>query len=69
MALSGMRKLSILREPPPSRKSIHTQILGWNPEVIKQVINEELDRDGQVLFLHNRVQSLDGTAGELIRLV
>jgi transcription-repair coupling factor (superfamily II helicase) len=69
MALSGMRKLSILREPPPSRKSINTQILGWNPEVIKQVINEELDRDGQVLFLHNRVQSLDGTAGELIRLV
>jgi transcription-repair coupling factor (superfamily II helicase) len=69
MALSGMRKLSILREPPPSRKSIHTQILGWNPEVIKQVINEELSRDGQVLFLHNRVQSLDGTAGELIRLV
>jgi transcription-repair coupling factor (superfamily II helicase) len=69
MALSGMRKLSILREPPPSRKSIHTQILGWNPEIIKQVITEELSRDGQVLFLHNRVQSLDGTAAELIRIV
>jgi transcription-repair coupling factor len=69
MALSWMRKLSILREPPPSRKSIHTQILGWNPEVIKQVIHEELSRDGQVLFLHNRVQSLDGTAAELIRLI
>ena len=68
MALGGMRTLSVLRDPPPSRKPIHTQILAWNTGIIAKAILDELDRDGQVLFLHNRVTSLEGTAAELMRV-
>ena len=63
-----MRTLSVLRDPPPSRKAINTQILAWNSGIIVEAITRELERNGQVLFLHNRVTSLAGTAEELVRM-
>jgi transcription-repair coupling factor len=65
LALSGMRQLCMLTTPPPSRKSIITRVIGWNEAAIRSAIEAELERDGQVIFLHNRVASLQGVANEL----
>lgn len=69
LALSGMRQLCMLTTPPPSRKSIVTRVIGWNETAIRSAIDTELERGGQVIFLHNRVASLQGIANELRGIV
>lgn len=59
MALSGVRDLSIIETPPPGRLAIRTQVLRFNPEVIREAIVRELGRGGQVFFVHNRVQTIE----------
>lgn len=58
LSLSGLKKLSILTTPPPNKKPIQTQVIKWNEHTLREVITRELDRGGQVIFLHNRVASL-----------
>lgn len=69
MALSGMKKISLLTTPPPGKKPIHTIVAKWNEEFVKETIDRELERGGQVIFLHNRIASLEGIAKELRRIV
>lgn len=57
-SLMAARDLSILRTAPPNRQAIHTEIRIFNPELIRDSIYHEVDRGGQVFFVHNRVKAL-----------
>jgi transcription-repair coupling factor (superfamily II helicase) len=69
LSLSGLRDLALLQTPPRDRMPIITHVLPWMDEVLEDAIRRELDRGGQVFFVHNRVQSIDGAAGHVRRLV
>jgi transcription-repair coupling factor (superfamily II helicase) len=58
-ALSGMRELSIIESPPTGRLPITTHVGPYEDSVVKEAIQKELDRKGQVFYVHNRVQSLN----------
>ncbi len=58
MSLSGVRDLSLIETAPLDRLPVETVVTGFNRAVIKEAIDRELDRGGQVFFVHNRVQSL-----------
>jgi len=57
-SLMGARDLSIIQTPPPNRYPIVTELHGFNEAIIKEAINYEIDRGGQVFFIHNRVQNI-----------
>ncbi len=57
-SLMAARDLSVIRTPPPNRQAIHTEVRLFNTELIREVIYKEINRGGQVYFVHNRVQSL-----------
>lgn len=69
MAFSGVRDLSIIETPPAGRLAIRTQVLRFNPNIIREAIRRELARDGQVFYVHNRVQSMERTATWIQSLV
>jgi transcription-repair coupling factor (superfamily II helicase) len=58
MSLSGVRDLSVIETPPLDRLPVETVVTGFSRAVIKEAIDRELGRGGQVFFVHNRVQSL-----------
>ncbi|MBN1506969.1 MAG: transcription-repair coupling factor [Sedimentisphaerales bacterium] len=68
MALLGLRDISSLTTAPLDRRSIVTSVTTYNPELIRKAIYRELNRQGQVFFLHNRVQSIDKKAWEIGKL-
>ncbi len=57
-SLMGARDLSIINTPPPNRMPIVTELHGFNEEIIKEGIEYELNRNGQVFFIHNRVDTI-----------
>ncbi len=59
LSMTGIRDLSVINTPPIDRKSIHTYLCKNDDQVIQSAINKELSRNGQVYFLHNRVETLD----------
>lgn len=67
-SLMAARDLSIIRTPPPNRQPIHTERRIFNDELIKDAIYYEVNRGGQVFFVHNRVKSLPDIAGMIQRL-
>lgn len=67
--LSGIRDMSVINTAPNDRLPIHTCITTWSPEVIKEAIERELRREGQVYYLHNRVQTIEFVAQKLQQLV
>ncbi|MGQ9892316.1 MAG: transcription-repair coupling factor [Roseiflexus sp.] len=69
MALAGIRDLSIIDTPPEDRIPIKTYVLPYDERLIREAILRELDRGGQVYFVHNRVQSIYYVADRLRRLV
>jgi transcription-repair coupling factor (superfamily II helicase) len=69
MALLGLRDISALETPPMDRRSIHTEVTQFNPRQIREAIIRELNRDGQVYFLHNRVQNIQEVAQQIARIV
>jgi transcription-repair coupling factor (superfamily II helicase) len=58
-AMAGMRELSIIETPPTGRLPISTQVGPYDDAVVKEAIQKELDRKGQVFYVHNRVQSMN----------
>jgi transcription-repair coupling factor (superfamily II helicase) len=68
-SLLGARDLSIINTPPPNRIPVQTEIMLFDENEIKSIINYELSRGGQIFFLHNRVEELDGIHDILHRLV
>lgn len=67
-SLMSARDLSILRTPPPNRQPIHTEVRIFSEELIKEAIYYEVNRGGQVFFVHNRVKTLPDIAAMLQRL-
>jgi len=69
MSLLGLRDISSLGTPPLDRRSVVTTVTAYNNQLIKKAIYRELNRQGQVFFLHNRVKSIDKKAWEIRKLV
>jgi len=61
-SLLGARDLSIINTPPPNRKSIETKIIGLNEVIIRDAIMYEMSRNGQIFFIHNRVENIKEVA-------
>lgn len=68
-SLLGARDMSIIQTPPPNRIPIQTEIILFNQEEIRSIINYELNRGGQLFFLHNKVEELPSIEEILHRLV
>lgn len=68
-SLLGARDLSIINTPPPNRIPVQTEIILFDEKEIKEIINYELNRGGQLFFLHNKVQELQSIHDILQRLV
>ena len=69
MALAGVRDMSVINTPPEARLPVKTFISEDSSEPVREAILRELERDGQVFFLHNRVRTIHETAADLSRLV
>ncbi|MCH7526140.1 MAG: transcription-repair coupling factor, partial [Planctomycetes bacterium] len=69
MSLIGLRDISSLATPPMDRRSIATQVINFSSDTIRSGIIRELNRDGQVFFVHNRVRSIEAMAERIRRLV
>ena len=69
MSMSGMRDLSIIATPPAKRLAIKTFVRQRNLPLIKEAIQREISRGGQVFFLHNSVDTIDRTAKEICELL
>mgnify|MGYP002623497138 FL=1 len=67
-SLMGARDLSVINTPPPNRYPIQTELHIFNEELIRDAITYEIERRGQIFFIHNRVQSLPEMAGLIKRL-
>ena len=69
MALSGLRDMSTLEEPPADRQPVQTYVLEHDWAIIEDAIRRELSRGGQVYYLHNRVETIDLTAARLQKML
>lgn len=61
MSLLKIRKMSLLTTPPQNRKPVETHVLEFNLSVVAKAVRNEIDRGGQVFYLHNRIETLDET--------
>ncbi|MBS3767149.1 MAG: transcription-repair coupling factor [Candidatus Cloacimonetes bacterium] len=59
MALSGVKDMTVMREAPENRLPIRTKHINFDKKIIKEAIQRELDRQGQIFFLHNRVETIE----------
>ena len=69
MSMIGIRDNSVIETPPRDRLAIQTEVLSFQPEMIRQAIETELARDGQVFYIHNRIERIAHVAAMLQRLV
>ena len=58
-SLMGARDLSIIQTPPPNRRPIQTQIHTFNHDTLKEAVENEIARKGQIFFIHNRVRDIE----------
>ena len=68
MALVGVRDMSTIETAPPNRLPVHTTICAYDERLVRDVIHRELKRDGQVYYLHNRIESIEGVARSIREL-
>ena len=69
LSLTGLRDMSLLNEPPSERQPVQTYVMEYNPEFVREAINRELARNGQVYYLHNRVRNISEEAARVRALV
>ena len=69
MALSGIRDMSTLEEPPADRYPVQTFVMEHNNAIIDDAIRREIERGGQVYYLHNRVETIDQVASAMVRRI
>jgi transcription-repair coupling factor (superfamily II helicase) len=67
-SLMGARDLSIINTPPPNRMPIVTELHGFNEEIVKEGIEYEVSRNGQVFFIHNRVENIKQIQAQINRI-
>jgi len=68
-SLMAARDLSVITTPPPNRYPIETNVVGFSEEVIRDAISYEIQRNGQVFFINNRIENIKEVAGMIQRLV
>ncbi len=68
MSLVGIRDMSVLEEPPVDRLPIQTYVMEYNDEMVREAINRELARNGQVYYVYNRVKGIDEVAAHIQEL-
>jgi len=68
-SLMAARDLSVITTPPPNRYPIESQVVGFNEELIRDAISYEIQRNGQVFFINNRIENIKEIAGMIQRLV
>lgn len=68
-SMMGARDLSIINTPPPNRFPVHTEIRSFNETLIRDAIQYEISRNGQVFFVHNRVQNIMDVHDMIVRFV
>jgi len=69
MSLVGLRDMSVIETPPKDRMAIQTVVANWDEKLIQSAIEQELERGGQVYFVHNRVESIWEIAAKLQTMV
>ena len=69
MALSGLRDMSAIEEPPADRQPVQTYVLEHDWGILEDAMRKELSRGGQIYYLHNRVESIDMTASRIQKLL
>ena len=69
MSLVGIRDMNVLEEPPVDRMPIQTYVMEYNDEMVREAINRELSRGGQVYYVYNRVSNIDEVANHIASLV
>ncbi len=65
MALSGFRDISLIATPPRDRYPVHTELATFNPRIVATAVNRELEREGQVFYVHNRIATLGDVLADL----
>ncbi len=68
LSLMGARDMSVIETPPQNRLPVETVVCGYDERIIRDAINREMARQGQVYFLHNRVQSIEKVAARISEL-
>lgn len=69
MSLSGIREMSLITTPPPSRRPIKTHLSSYNPDVVRTAIRNELDRGGQIFYVVPRVEGIEAVARKLQQML
>ena len=69
MSLIGIRDMSIIEEPPQERVPIQTYVMEYNDEIVREAINREIIRGGQVYYIYNNVSNIDEIAATISKLV
>jgi transcription-repair coupling factor (superfamily II helicase) len=69
MALVGMRDMSVIETPPRDRLAINTQVVQFSESVIRSAVELELARNGQVFFIHNRVETIEAIAALIQKII
>ncbi len=69
MSLLGMRDMSVIETPPRDRLAINTQVVQFSEGVVRSAIELELSRNGQIFFIHNRVESIESIAALVQKIV
>ncbi len=69
MGLVGVRDISVIESPPEDRLAVKTYVAIYDDDVVRRAIQSEIDRGGQIYFVHNRVQTIESVAGRLRELV
>jgi len=69
MSLMGAKDLSVINTPPQNKLPIRTIVVEYNEELIRQAILKEVNRKGQVFYLHNRIQDIEKTKDRLVKLL
>ena len=69
MSIVGVRDMSVIYDPPQNRKPVQTYVLEYDEEVIREAITKELERNGQIFYLYNKVEDIDKKANSISNLV
>ena len=69
MAMSGLRDMSTIEEPPFERRPVETYVLEYDEGIVAEALRRELDRGGQAYYIHNRIDSIEATARRLAELL
>ena len=69
MSILGIRDMSVIYEPPQNRRPVQTYVLEYDDEVVKEAITREIERNGQVFYLYNKVEGIEKQSNEVSKLV